>query len=353
MGLTSYLFSYAQKDSAHIIPRFNWSAYADIYYAFDFAQPASHERPSFLFNHTRHNEVNLNLGYIKATYASQKIRANLALMAGTYAQYNLASEQGLLKNIYEANVGIKLLTDRNIWFDAGIFSAHLGFESAVSKDCFTLTRSLAAENSPYYLSGAKLTYSTQNDKWLFSGLLLNGWQRIQRMAGNNSPAFGTQIQFKPVSKLMLNYSTFVGSDKPDSTKQMRYFHNLYATWQPTIKWALILGFDYGMEQNAKGSSEYNIWYVPTAIMKYSFTEKLAAAARAEYFEDAKGVIIVTGSPSGFKTAGLSFNVDYKTEIVLFRIEGKMYHSKDSIFAEGSHFSQNNYCITSSVAFAID
>ena len=30
-----------------------------------------------------------------------------------------------------------------------------------------LTRSLVAENSPYFESGAKLTYITRNNKWLF------------------------------------------------------------------------------------------------------------------------------------------------------------------------------------------
>ena len=84
------------------------SGYVDIYYGYDFGNPSNHERPSFIYNHKRTNEVNLNLGYLKAAYQTERVRASLALMAGTYAQYNLASEQGLLKNIYEANAGIKL-----------------------------------------------------------------------------------------------------------------------------------------------------------------------------------------------------------------------------------------------------
>ena len=68
---------------------------------------------------------------------------------------------------------------------AGIFTSHIGFESAVSKDCWTLTRSILADNSPYYESGARLTYTSNNNKWLISALALNGWQRIQRPAGNS------------------------------------------------------------------------------------------------------------------------------------------------------------------------
>jgi len=45
---------------------------------------------------------------VKASYNANKVRGNFALMTGTYAQYNLANEQGLLKNVFEANAGIKL-----------------------------------------------------------------------------------------------------------------------------------------------------------------------------------------------------------------------------------------------------
>jgi hypothetical protein len=78
------------------------------------------------------------------------------------------------------------------------FASHIGFESAIGKDCWNLTRSILADNSPYYESGAKLSYTSKNEKWFISGLILNGWQRIQRVEGNNLPAFGHQLTFKPI-----------------------------------------------------------------------------------------------------------------------------------------------------------
>lgn len=354
LGMLCPYASFGQQDSTkNVKPTIVFSGYADVYYAYDFGNPDSHERPAFLYNHNRHNEVNLNIGYIKAAYTSDKVRANLALMAGTYAQYNLAQEQGLLKNVYEAYAGVKLSNKRNLWFDAGIFTSHIGFESAVSKDCWTLTRSIVAENSPYYLSGAKLTYTTQNGKWLFLASYLNGWQRIQRVAGQNSPNFSTQVQFKPSEKLTLNYSTFIGSDKPDTSKQMRYYHNVYGIWQATSKLGLILGFDYGMEQKSKGSSEYNQWYTPTAIVRYSATDKFAIAARAEYYQDKNGVIIATGTTNGFQTTGYSLNFDYKPESnILLRIEGRIFDSKDKIFRERTNPVNQNYFIVSSIAVSM-
>lgn len=346
--------SFGQLDSTkNAKPTIVFSGYVDVYYAYDFGNPDSHERPAFLYNHNRHNEVNLNIGYVKAMYSAEKVRANLALMTGTYAQYNLTQEQGLLKNVYEANAGIKLSNKRNLWLDAGVFSSQIGFESAVSKDCWTLTRSIVAENSPYYLSGAKLTYTTNNGKWLFLASHVNGWQRIQRVTGQNTPNFSTQVQFKPSDKLTLNYSTFIGSDKPDTSKQMRYYHNVYGTWQATSKLGVIVGFDYGMEQKSKGSSEYNQWYTPTAIVRYTATDKFAIAARAEYYQDKNGVIIATGTSQGFQTTGYSLNFDYKPENnILLRIEGRMFDSKDKIFTERTIAVNQNYFIVSSIAVSI-
>jgi hypothetical protein len=351
-------FSYSQRDSSKtlskIVSNTTFSAYLDIYYAYDFSNPSSHVRPSFLYNHNRHNEVNLNLGYVKVAYASERIRANLALMAGTYAQYNLASEQGLLRNVFEANAGIKLCKNLNLWLDAGVFTSHIGLESPISKDCWTLTRSIVAENSPYYLSGAKVTYTTKDEKWLFSVMYLNGWQRIQRIPGNNSPNFSTQITWKPNNKLTLNYSTFIGNDKPDSARQMRYYNNVYAIWQATSKWGLTVGFDYGLEQRSKGSSDYNNWYTPTGIVRFSPTNKVAMAIRAEYYSDEHGVIIATGTPSGFKTSGYSINFDYKPEpFMVIRLEGRMFHSKDTIFNDRSaNPTHNNYFLVTSFAVSI-
>jgi hypothetical protein len=66
---------------------------------------------------------------------------------------------------------MKLSKKQNLWLDAGIMPSHIGFESAVSADCWTLTRSLLAENSPYYETGIKLGYVSKDEKLYISALL--------------------------------------------------------------------------------------------------------------------------------------------------------------------------------------
>src|SRR4030095_7264251 len=135
----------------------SFTGYAEVYFTYDFNEPEDHTRPSFVYSHNRHNEFNLNLGFIKTSFNSEFVRANVALAAGTYMNANYAAEEGVLKNIYEANAGFKLSKMTNLWLDGGIFASHIGCESAVSKDSWVLTRSILADNSPYYESGVKLT----------------------------------------------------------------------------------------------------------------------------------------------------------------------------------------------------
>ena len=202
------------------------SGFFDVFYVYDFNKPEGNRQP-FLYNHNRHNEFNVNLGYIKANVNHSSYRANLALHTGTYVNDNYAAEPGLIKNIFEANIGVALNSKRNIWIDVGVFPSHIGFETAISADNWTMTRSLLAENSPYFLSGAKISYVI-NEKWTILALVCNGWQRIKRVDGNGLLSFGTQITYKPSERFYVNWSSFIGTDDPDVQRRMRYFNRNYA-----------------------------------------------------------------------------------------------------------------------------
>ena len=56
----------AQNDSIwQEKPVVNISGFLDVFYVYDFNQPQGTDRQAFLFNHNRHNEFNLNLGFVK------------------------------------------------------------------------------------------------------------------------------------------------------------------------------------------------------------------------------------------------------------------------------------------------
>ncbi len=326
------------------------TGYVETYYTYDFNKPAGHDRSGFIYSHNRHNEFNLNLGFIKAAYTAQRVRANLALGAGTYMNANYAAEPGVLKNLVEANAGIRISKKKNLWIDAGIMPSHIGFESAVSKDCWNLTRSILADNSPYFEAGAKLTYTTDDGKWLLSAMALNGWQRITSVPGNSRISWGTQVQYKPSGKVLLNYSTFTGTDKPDSARLSRLFHNIYGVFNITDRWGITAGFDIGTEEKLPGSDQKNTWYAPVLILRHAFNTKWALAARAEYYHDKNGVIVAVASPNGFRVSGYSLNLDHSpAKNVLVRMEIRRLQSPDAIFTKPGGTTRNNTFFTTSAA----
>jgi hypothetical protein len=133
---------------------------------------------------------------------------------------------------------------------------------------------------------------------------------------------------------------------------MRYFHNFYGQFQLHEKFGLIVGFDIGAQQKSKGSSDYNNWYSPALIAKYSPSDKISIAARGEYYSDANGVIIYTGTVNGFQTFGYSLNLDYNiTDNVMWRIEGRGFTSKDKIFTLDNSPSTQNYFVTTALAIS--
>lgn len=330
---------------------FTLSGYAEVYYSYDFNKPINNKKASFIYSHNRTNEVNLNLAFLKTTYDSGGIRANLSLATGTYMTVNYASEPDVLKNIYEANIGIKISKKDNLWLDAGIMPSHIGWETAVSKDDWTLTRSIAADNTPYFESGAKIGYTSKNEKWYLSALILNGWQRIQRVNGNTTVAYGTQITYKPSAKFTINSSTFIGNDKPDSLKQMRYFHDLYLIIQVADQFGITAGFDVGWEKRLH-TNKWNNWFTPTLIVRYTPDSKWAIAARAEYFNDENEVIIYTGNINGCNLYGASLNIDRLIHNnVWWRTEFRTLNSKDAIFQKGNELVKSDVSITTSFAIS--
>ncbi|WP_316752221.1 porin [Pedobacter gandavensis] len=345
--LGTALCSYAQEET-----KIKVTGYVETSYSYDFNKPSNNNRPGFIYSHNRSNELNLNLGFIKANYDNGRVRANMALMAGSYANANLAAEPGVLKNIYEANAGIKLSKTQNLWIDAGVFSSHIGFESAVSKDCWVLTRNISSENTPYFETGAKITYGTADGKFSASVLYLNGWQRITRQDANSKPAGGVQLTWKPTDKITVNYSNYLGTEGADSVRVKRFYHNVYGIFQVTDHFGVTLGLDYGTQQKEKGKSAKNEVLSPVAIAQYRFNPNWAVAGRVEYYEDRNGMLIATGTTDGFKTTGYSLNLDYApvTNAVV-RLEGKLYDSKDKIFMRKTSAVNYNAAITASIAVA--
>ena len=326
--------------------------YVDGYFGLDFPHPNTTARPGFFYSHNRQDEFTVNQALIGLRYDDGQLRGALGLQAGTYPEANYAAEPVLLRNLYEAYAGFRPL--KKTWLDIGVFSSHIGYESAISKDNWTVTHSLAAEGSPYYEAGARFTYEASN-KLTLTGLVLNGWQNIRD--NNRGKAIGTQLQWHINDRLLFNYSTFFGNEQPqDSVKRYRYFHDFYLTYAATSRLQTLFWFDVGTQQRRRTPKD-DTWHTAAVIVRYRLAPQWFVAARGEYYYARDGVVVRDISPTpnapDFFTRGASLNFDYRPGPHLaVRLEGKFLNARNPIFADANGSAGRNYGnLTSTIALS--
>jgi hypothetical protein len=328
--------------------KFLLNGYLETYYLFDLSEPINQQRPYFYVSHTRHNEFNLNLGLIRFSAENKRYKTALAFMTGSYTSANMINEKGFFRYINEANIAFQLAKKRKIWLQIGIFNSHIGFESAIGADCFNLTRSIAADNSPYFETGARLNYQSKNKHWDLSFLVLNGWQRIQRLPNNSMPSFGTQVCFSK-NNILINSSTYIGNEGTDASPHWRYFHNFYLIKKVASKNHFIIGFDTGIQRFQKKTTSY-FWCSPQLVYQYQLTKKMKIATRIEYYNDKDAIITVPLKTARLKVWGASFNMDYQLiNSVCLRLEYKLLNNPKPIFLTENKLSNYNSCIAAALA----
>jgi hypothetical protein len=336
-----------QMDSS-TLGKVTFSGMLDVYYGYDFNEPAGSDRPYFVSS-ARHNEINVNLAYLGINYRNEKVRARFVPGFGTYMNANYASEAGSLKNLVEANAGVRLSQKHDIWLDAGVFGSPYTNESAISKDHLMYSRSLAPEYVPYYLTGVKLS-APLGKKFTGYFYVLNGWQNI---TDTNTPlSVGTQLEYRPGKRTLINFNTYVGDEvsAANPTYGMRYFSDIYLIFNPEGKFSMTSCIYGGIQQEFIGGIEsHHPWWQVNWIGKYSLNKKASISARLEYFSDPDEIMIrsITSEKSDqLASSGLCFNYKVNSN-AMFRAEYRNFLSNKNIYtADNFETNFSNLLITS-------
>lgn len=273
----------------------------DAFVGLDRPSREDHRRPPFFYNYARTSGVSINLARLGAELDHDDIRGAVTAMAGTFAQDNQGFEEPGLRNLYEARVGLRLAG--STWLDAGLFPSHLGAESAIGLESPTLTRSLTAENSPYYLAGVKLETAPHDDVEL-GVLLANGWQTIRQPRGSPGFGGGTWVTVRPTAGLTLNWSTWVGLDQPSAA--VRLFNDLYAVL--TVGRLELIGW------LDVGALDGRLWGGGNVQARLRVSETLRLSWRAEHFADPHAAALAEPA----RLTGGSVGVDLLQQAIIGR-----------------------------------
>jgi hypothetical protein len=319
--------------------------FIDMYYAYDFNRPLNKER-EYTTQPARHDEFNVNMALLGINVEREKLNARLSFQAGTYVQSNYSGEPtignnsgpSLSRHIQDAYITYHL-SDK-LKTIAGIMPSHIGYESVFSIDNYTYTRSLAADYSPFYQSGAGLLYSI-NEAWNIEGYILNGWQNISEDDSNKS--FGSAVRYSQ-GKLNINYTNFFGK----YLKRTRQFHDFNIEYLISESLSVKALFDYGIQNLA--NDDKGRFYTFNLQSRWSVNPVLALSLRYENYTDKKQANITSSSGEEFQVHGGSVGLDYNlAPSSLARIEYSLLKSTKDVFTKRSGFGDDNQKIVFSIA----
>ncbi len=369
LGVSSVLSetAAAQVAPTDSTPRVSIGAFVDSYFAWDFGRPPSFDRSFaggavFTTQPARHNEFNVNLAFVEIKLDAPHYRGRLALQTGTSVASNYASEPttgtvsgpSLSRIIQEAVVGVQVA--RNLWVDAGVFFSHIGMEGWISRDNPIYTRSLVAEYSPYYQSGAKLTWTPS--RFVTAQVdVVNGWQNIAE--NNQGKGVGMRVDVTPDEGTTLSYFNLF---TPENGARLRTLNGV-GLKRTHGAFTVLTEFDIGTQAHNDRTGTRSGWAGWTLVARAQSTPQVAFTGRLEGFRDPDGVIVATGAVRDgnrltanppFRGLGASVGADVTPyPHVLWRSELRAWQNDAAVFPNGRAGSpiRSNAMVVTSLALS--
>lgn len=331
-----------QPGAVRADPELKTTAFADTYYAHDFNDLSTRKRPyttQAYFN----DEYSLNLGYLSADLKDEQWRARLVTQYGSSVITNYASEPDeFWRYVQEGYVGYHLAP--RLWVDAGIYLSHIGCESWISRQDVTYTRSLIAENSPYYQSGVRASYEV-SETLAAQVHLLRGWQNI---SADESVSLGTQVKWGRGNGWNFTHNTFLGD-----IHGTRFFNDFIVLYRGESGWQSSLSFDVGVQdQRAQGDTAW--WHGWSWLVQQPLSSEVRLGGRVERYADPHKVIIEAVNGKSVNFTGLSMNLDVDiTDWLLWRTEYKVLFDTQGVFPNGGGYRDYDQLLVGSLTFQVD
>ena len=276
----------------------------------------------------RANEFSLNVAALDLAADPKPVGFHLTLAAGSGVDVLHSGEPAgpgigaqVFRVIYQASVSWAAPVGAGLLLEAGIYPSHIGYESFFSKDNVNYTRSWMGEYSPYYQTGIKASYVFDPD-WSAQLHLMNGWNLIGD--NNRSKAVGTRLQWTN-DRATIALNTFAGPELPGDDSHWRLFGDLTAQFKATAALSLGATLDVGWQDRAAGAA---VWHGAGIYGRYTFSDVVGLALRAEYYDDRDG--FMSGTAQLLTDGTVTLDVR-PAEHLLLKLEGREDLSDAAVF----------------------
>ncbi len=304
---------------ASFFRKVEFSGIVDMYYTYNFNEPATGEFTPLRNFDVRHNQFSVSLlefAMNKPAVEDDRVGFRFDLQYGQLAQIFNGDplDNNALVNVQQAYISYLAPVGKGLTLDFGKFVTPAGFEPTESKDNNNYSRAFLYALGPYYHVGARLGY-TVNDKVALGGMIVNGWNATGD--NNSGKSIGASITLKPTSKVTIIENIIAGPEQTDSD-DMRTFSDTVVALTVSDKVTAGLNYDYAMD---KIEGEDINWQGLALYLRGQVTPTFALAPRFEWYNDADG--FVTGTAQALKeftmtaelkhSAGLIFRAEYRRD----------------------------------------
>jgi hypothetical protein len=264
--------------------------------------------------------LDINLAWLSVSWQQDWIRLKATPAMGYFMQKNYGQEPFGLRNLLEGYGGFRLSASRNIWLDAGVLPSPVAFENGFSHLQIIYTRGLAAEFSPYYFTGLRLSVPLSS-KTMLRLYGLNGWQVIQET--NEGKAGLLNVEWNTGTNSSLNLNMYAGNEGNSSSPKFRYFTEVYYQFVYN-KWKAALGTYAGWNKsNQTRNANYYQWFQANVALEYAFNPQHSLSWRGEFFHDPDQQMLGNGFEDFIAGTSLCYNFRI-TPQAMFRLEARSY-----------------------------
>lgn len=245
----------------------------------------------------------------------------------------VATGPDVLRNVLTAVVSFAPTQVPGLVLELGKFPSPVGMESMLSKDNWNYTRSWMGEFSPYYLAGARASWTFL--KHVTAGAaVVNGWQNV----GENNPFKSVMTQLTWNSDLLtVSWNTLTGPELPGSEppwtplppspdNRIRQLHDIILTLRPSPQMQFAVQADAALQH--AGSGVWQPWSGLAGYGRFLVAPWLAVALRAEVFADPTGAISSTRQLLAAATATVEL---VPTPFFSFKVEARSDQSSAPVF----------------------
>ncbi len=314
------------------------------------------------------NGFALHWAGVDAEYGGEVAGGTVSLRFGpSAAAYNGGDSDYGLEYVKQAYVSFSpRRTKGRLSFDLGKFDTLYGAEVADSQANFNYTRgALNWLGQPFFHTGVKMGIQV-SDKLELNAMVVNGWNTS--LDNNRGKSGGVQLAWSPSDRFGAYLGYLVGAegdrdmtvtcesdtaldgatgecvDSPGADaaevsvaakgveRRMRHFADLVITASVTERLELSINGDLGYDETINnpitGAFAPSIWYGAALGARVSITERVATAARGEYYSDLQGFTTPVPVSLGTGTLTLEFR---PADMLIFKLDSRYEQATDTIY----------------------